>query len=129
MRPLAGLRILLVEDEFIIAQMAMEMLVELGAAVVGPAGTVASALDLARSEAFDAALLDVNLRGERVDPVAEVLKARGIPFVLATGYDDPSPERALLAKPYTQEILAESLSRALSDAVRQQAGPPPEASD
>lgn len=83
---LKGLRILLVEDEFLVAMDIADMLAELGCQVLGPVGERARALDMAQSEDLDGAVLDVNLRGEPVTPVADALKRRGIPFVLSTGY-------------------------------------------
>jgi CheY-like chemotaxis protein len=112
------LRILLVEDEFIIAAMAEDMLSELGATVIGPAHTIAIALHLAKTDAIDAAVLDVNMDGEHIAPVAEVLNARGIPFIFATGYGecalDCAQKASILDKPYTQETLADALARALN---------------
>lgn len=117
MSALAGKRILLVEDEFVVAAMAEDMLTDLGATVIGPASTIASGLYLAEKNAIDAAVLDVNMEGDRIDPVAEVLSARSIPMVFATGYGERAPERTqealILDKPYTQEQLAKALSRAL----------------
>jgi CheY-like chemotaxis protein len=110
MTALAGKRILLVEDEFIIAAMAEDMLTDLGATVIGPASTVAVALRLVETSAIDAAVLDVNMDGERIDPVVEALGARSIPIVFATGYGERTLGRAqaapILDKPYTQEKLA-----------------------
>jgi CheY-like chemotaxis protein len=120
MSALAGKRILLVEDEFIVAAMAEDMLSELGATVIGPANTIAKALDLAKRCAIDAAVLDVNMNGDRIDPVAEVLRARRIPMVFATGYGagafEPGHEASVLDKPYGQEQLADALARALQTA-------------
>jgi CheY-like chemotaxis protein len=114
---LTGKRIILVEDEFIVAAMAEDMLAELGATVVGPANTIAAALRLVETNPIDAAVLDVNMDGERIDPVAEALSARSIPIVFATGYGDDTLGRArespVLDKPYTQEQLADALARAL----------------
>lgn len=114
---LAEKRILLVEDEPLIAAMAEDMLQELGAVVVGPAGTIEHALSLASAEQLDVALLDVNIQSSRVDPVAEVLLSRGIPVVFATGYGQsvvsPSSQIPVLEKPYTQESLAAALREAL----------------
>lgn len=85
---LSGRHILLVEDDFIIALDQAAILEEAGARVVGPAPTVAAALDLvARSEHLDGAVLDVNLRGETSYPVADALRTRSVPFVFLTGYD------------------------------------------
>jgi CheY-like chemotaxis protein len=80
------LRILLVEDEAIIAIMLEDMLADLGCEVVGPAASIAEATRMARSEALGGAFLDVNLGGESVYPVADLLAARGIPFVFVSGY-------------------------------------------
>jgi CheY-like chemotaxis protein len=117
MSALAGKRILIVEDEFLIAAAAAEMLAEAGAITVGPAGAVAEALSLAKNEQIDAALLDVNLQGERSDAVAEALRAAGVPFVIATGYGSGSRGRAsdvpVIDKPYSQQQLTEALIRAL----------------
>src|SRR3954451_16852423 len=86
---LAGKRLLVVEDEYMIADDLACALEDEGAEVVGPAGTVVDALELGQLNRgrLDGAVLDVNLRDERVYPVADVLASRGVPFVLATGYD------------------------------------------
>ena len=79
-------QILVVEDEFLIALELDQTLRRAGYQVVGPAGSVGMALELLRQVRPDAAVLDVNLAGERVTPVAEVLRAMAVPFVLASGY-------------------------------------------
>jgi DNA-binding response OmpR family regulator len=85
---LKGRRILVVEDEYFIADDLRRNLFEHGAAVVGPFATVAEALDVvADGGRLDGAILDVNLRGEMVYPVADQLKAKSIPFLFLTGYD------------------------------------------
>jgi len=86
---LRGRRLLVVEDEYMIAMELTRSLEELGAEVVGPAGSVEDALELVGRDGgrLDAAVLDINLRDERVYPVADALTARGVPFVFATGYD------------------------------------------
>ena len=84
----AGLRILVVEDEMLIAVLIEEMLQGLGCQVVGPVSRLDAALRLAHEEPLDAAILDVRIRGGQVFPVAEELPARNIPFVLASGYGD-----------------------------------------
>ncbi len=78
--------ILVIEDEFLVAMQIETVLREAGWAVTGPAGTLANAVKLARSAACDGAVLDVNLRGERVDEVAAILSERGIPFLFISGY-------------------------------------------
>ena len=107
---LAGCRILVVEDEMLIAVLIEQILEELGCVVVGPVARLDAALRLASQEALDAAILDVAIRGGHVQPVAEQLLARGIPFVLASGYGDWSlPEnlrnQPRLTKPFTQVDL------------------------
>jgi CheY-like chemotaxis protein len=85
---LGGRRILVVEDEYLLATDLAQTLEEFGAVVVGPAATVARALTLVAAEArLDGAVLDLNLGGERSYPVADALVARGVPFVFVTGYD------------------------------------------
>lgn len=78
---------LIVEDEFMIADDLMHMLESLGSQVVGPAPTVGEALALIDGAEIELAILDVNLGGEKAFPIADALKARDIPFVFATGYD------------------------------------------
>ena len=85
---LQGRRILVVEDEYMMADDLQYDLEKMGAEVIGPVPSVADALRLlATEEAIDGAILDVNLRGEKAYPVADVLRERSIPFVLATGYE------------------------------------------
>ena len=111
---LRGKRVLVVEDEALIAVMVEDMLLEMGSEVVGPAATIEGALALARQEPLDAAVLDVNVRGERIDPVAEALMARGVPVLFATGYGEVRLASGMpvtvIDKPYTQEKLAHGLA-------------------
>ncbi len=113
-----GKRILVVEDEVIVSMMLEDMLNELGAIVVGPARTLSEALAVASAERFDAAVLDVNLRGERIDPVAELLQRRGIRFLFATGYGQGIgrivPGAPVIDKPYTKEALGRALAACLA---------------
>lgn len=107
-------RILVVEDAPVIALDVQEMLEALGWTVVGPTGSLAVALQLAAEEALDAALVDVNIRGGKIYPVARILANREIPFVLATGYANKTlPEdlmdRPQLEKPYDSAALATQL--------------------
>lgn len=114
---LKGKRILVVEDEALIAVMVEDMLAEMGCEVVGPAATIESALAFSRSEVLDGAVLDVNVRGERIDPVAEALMSRGIPVLFATGYGEvrlaSGAATTVIDKPYTQEKLARGLAAAM----------------
>jgi CheY-like chemotaxis protein len=112
---LADCRLLIVEDEYFIADDIARMLQEFGAEVVGPAANLKGALALLSSgERIDAAVLDVNLRGEMIFPVADVLQQRGIPFVFATGYDEaavPSRYRDVprWEKPFSFDSLVQAL--------------------
>lgn len=114
--PLQGRSILLVEDEAVVAMMVEDMLAEAGASVIGPAYSLAQALDLARSaDPMHAALLDVNVAGQAVFPVAEALAARGIPFAFASGYGeggitDAFRNRPSLQKPFHEADLLNVLS-------------------
>jgi CheY-like chemotaxis protein len=108
------LRILIVEDEMLVAMNIEDMLLDLGHEVVGIASRLEPALALAHDGAFDVAMLDVNLAGERSFPVADVLAERGIPFVFATGYGlqgiEPGyRDRPVLQKPFRAQQLAEAI--------------------
>jgi DNA-binding response OmpR family regulator len=112
----AGLRVLIVEDEMLLAFMLQDMLAEWGCAVVGPAVRVAKALSLAGSEALDGAILDVNLAGTEVYPVARALAARRIPFLFISGYAASRlprewRDRPTLQKPFQPRDLAQSMAR------------------
>src|SRR5947209_12622044 len=89
---LAGRRLLVVEDEYIVASDLAHALEDAGAEVVGPAGSVREALQFVQRDGgrLNGAVLDVNLRDERVYPVADALADLGVPFVLVTGYDETS---------------------------------------
>jgi DNA-binding response OmpR family regulator len=111
---LAGLRILVVEDDMLIAVFLEETLRDLGCVVIGPVSKLETALQLATDEVLDAAILDVTIRGGPVFPAAERLRDRGIPFALATGYGDWSLPESLrnqprLAKPFTSKELEEQI--------------------
>lgn len=107
---LKGMRILVVEDEAMVA-LALEYTLEtFGCEVVGPASSLGDAIPLARDCAMEGAVLDVNLSGEKVFPVAEILAAREIPFVFVTGYGpsclrEVDRGRPVLQKPYQPASL------------------------
>ena len=116
---LTGKRILVVEDEALIAMLAEELLAELGCVVHAVAATIPKALALVEAGGFDLALLDVNVARERVFPVAEALAARGIPFAFASGYGeqgiaDGFKTRPLVGKPYDGRQLEVALLAALN---------------
>ena len=118
MKAASGLRVLVVEDEAMIAMMIEDMLGDLGFTVVAIASRLDEAVEKASSLAFDVALLDVNLHGHPSLPVAETLSRRRIPFVFATGYRDtflPDPLRSapVLAKPFQRDDLRRALLEAI----------------
>jgi CheY-like chemotaxis protein len=113
-----GYSVLLVEDEAMIRMMVADMLEELGYRVAGEAGEVSQAIKLAQSTEFDLAILDVNLNGQIITPVADVIKESKRPFIFATGYGAagvPSDhrEQPTLQKPFTIEKLAEMIEEVL----------------
>jgi DNA-binding NtrC family response regulator len=111
--PLSGSRMLIVEDEYYLADDARDALIEVGAEVVGPVATVSDARALIAADgAIDGVLLDVNLRGEMAFGVADELSARGIPFAFVTGYDRSIlPERFAGAASVEKPVRAEQLVR------------------
>jgi DNA-binding LytR/AlgR family response regulator len=121
---LAGRRILIVEDEFLLA-MELELLVlRRGCLVLGPASSVEHALALIDGEPPDLALLDVNLKGERATPIAAALMMRGVPFVLITGYSRPQlcePElrdAPRIDKPVSSRALCRAMTEVLEPLTR-----------
>jgi CheY-like chemotaxis protein len=83
----AGRRVLVVEDEFLVSLATTDLLESLGCVIVGPAPGLSAALQLAQSEALDAAILDVDLAGKKVWPVAERLQRRSVPFLFLSAHD------------------------------------------
>lgn len=119
------LSLLVVEDEVLIALALEDVLVSAGYRVLGPARTLAEALEAVNGGSFDLALLDINLGGDKVFPLADLLAARGRPFVFLTGASGAEvpvhlSDRPLLVKPFTPENLLDIVHRtfgmtALSD--------------
>lgn len=112
---LAGRRVMIVEDELLIAMRIEDALLDQGCVIVGPFASVSAALHPAGNEAIDAAVLDVNLRGEKVYPVAEALARRGIPFLLLSGYGEDAipldhPEWIACSKPFYPTDLTDMLA-------------------
>jgi len=120
---LAGCRVLVVEDELMIAMLVETALQDAHCTVVGPYGDLAGALAAAHSETVDIAVLDINLAGEMVFPVAEALSGRGVPFLLLSGYGDagvPSDRRhwPICSKPFNLDDLVAVLDRLVAESRR-----------
>ena len=119
---LAGLRVLLVEDSFLVARSIAHMLTDLGCKVVGPFSNSDDALGAVRANECDAGVLDVNLGNETSERVAEQLAGKGLPFFFVTGYHSPpltNPRFSGLRrvfKPVSEAGLAEALNRTLGPA-------------
>ena len=119
MDALTGRRILVVEDESLVAMLIETILEDLGCIPVGPAATVPEALSLIEGDtAIEAALLDVNVAGQQVFPVAEALAARGVPIVFSTGYGEgglPDEWRGnpTIQKPFTENAVRDALMKAM----------------
>lgn len=117
--PLTGRRVLVVEDESLVAMLLETILEDMGCTPVGPAANIDDALKMATGgEHLDAALLDVNVAGRQVFPVAEALKARGVPFVFSTGYGEgglPDEWRGqtTIQKPFTEAAVRDALMKAM----------------
>ncbi len=116
---IAGKRVLVVEDEVLVAMMIEDYLEDLGCFVVGTASRLQEAVEMARNLELDVAILDVNLKGELSYPVAEMLVSRNLPFVFSTGYGTAGLPGNLcgatvLSKPYDPEHLAAALLSVLS---------------
>ena len=118
-QPLTGRRVLVVEDESLVAMLLETILEDMECVPIGPASNVDDGQKLARdTENLDAALLDVNVAGRQVFPVAEALKERGVPFVFSTGYGEGGlPEtwrgRSTIQKPFTEDAVRSALFKAL----------------
>jgi DNA-binding response OmpR family regulator len=113
-----GGSIFLVEDEVMIRMMVADMLEELGHRVAAEAGEIGEAMRLAQSTEFDLAILDVNVNGKVISPVADLIKSKGRPFIFATGYGSSGlPEeyrdRPALQKPFQLETLGKTIEAAL----------------
>ena len=114
----ASKRVLIVEDEVMIRMMVADMLEELGYRIAAEAGEISEAIRLAQSIDFDLAILDVNVNGKVISPVADLIRARNRPFIFATGYGSSGlPEeyrdRPSLQKPFQIETLARVIENTL----------------
>lgn len=114
---LTGKRILIVEDEPVVAMLVEDILLDEGAEIVGPASSVAQAMKLAATAKIDAGFLDVNLNGEDSHGIAAKLRERGIPFVYATGYGtggELNTNAPVIQKPYLPVQVVEVLERLMN---------------
>ncbi|MNS03286.1 two-component response regulator [compost metagenome] len=117
---LQGRRVLVIEDESLVAMLLETILEDMGCTVVGPESNIDDGLIAATTEAsLDAALLDVNVAGREVFPVAEALRARGVPFVFSTGYGEAGlPEHwrgnPTIQKPFTEGAIRDALMKAMN---------------
>ncbi len=110
MKTLSSLKVLVVEDEALVSMLVEDMLTDMGCTIVGPAAEIEEALRLAGSAEIDAALLDVNLGGRPIFPVADLLKTRGVPFAFASGYGEAGLSEdhrgsTVLQKPFREADL------------------------
>lgn len=118
---LSGLRVMLVEDESLVADLIVDVLETAGCAVVGPYARLDSAAQAAEGESIDVALLDLDLAGHRSYPVAAALQARRVPFLFLTGYGHGAlaPDYAAcqtISKPFKPQQLIERLARIVAEA-------------
>lgn len=121
-----GLRLLVVEDEMLIAMTIEDVLTDLGCVVLGPAATVAKAMDIVQGQQIDGAILDLNLKGEQATPIAEALQERGVPFFFLTGYGTAAASQnafsvPTLTKPFEPAALRQIIEETI--VARQQAKP------
>jgi CheY-like chemotaxis protein len=120
---LSGLRVLVVEDEMMVSMLIEDMLTDLGCTVVGPASRLDEAIELANTAEIDCAVLDVNLGGQPIFPLADILRAKGAPFAFATGYGDAGLRDVDKGSPVLQKPFREAdLARVLG-ALREAVGP------
>ena len=113
-------RVLVVEDEMLLAMLMEDSLMDCGCDVVGPVARVADGVKLASSERLDGAILDINIAGTEVFPVAFELARRGVPFIFVSGYDSHNlPEawrgRPILKKPFRPRDLARNMAKAFAN--------------
>jgi len=126
---LAGRSVLIVEDEMLLAMDIEELVRAAGCSVIGPVGTMVQAARKLRESPPDAAILDVNISGEQVFPVADALHEAGIPFMIVTGYarehvPERHRDRPFLQKPYKAAVLIETLRRMLESSEAERAARP-----
>lgn len=118
--PFDGLKILLVEDEYVIASDLKQILTNLGAGIIGPAGTIAAAQKLIDTNPLpNAAILDINVRGTLVYPIAENLSAQGVPFVFVTGYSADTVPAEFASAPHCEKpVTARNVEAAVRECLQ-----------
>ena len=121
---LRGRRVLVVEDDFLIAKALSAFLRQVGAEIIGPVGTVKDAERvIVGSERLDAAVIDINLRGEPVYPIAEMLQRKRVPFVFTTGYESGEVPAAFVNVPRMQKpVIGDRLLQAIVDEIAATSG-------
>ncbi len=117
---LTGLRVSLVEDSPVVAMATGDMLDQIGCVTVGPAANMATALELAEEGEFDAAIVDLNIRGSKTFTLLKILERRGIPYLICSGYADWTmpeefAERPRLPKPFGADLMREKLTELIVD--------------
>ena len=113
---------LLVEDETLVRMMIAGMVEELGHTVVAEAGNIAEALKLAKTADFGIAILDINVAGDRIEPVAEIIDGRHLPFVFASGYGAAGAPKKFRDRPTLQKpFLIEKFEKAIEEVLRESA--------
>jgi len=125
---LEGVRVLVVEDEYFVAILIEEILESAGCIVMGPVPRLPEALDAVDHEDYDVAVLDVNLAGERINPVADALCERNVPFLFVTGYGANAlpaeyAERPRVCKPFRMADLLCTLSNVVKSPIQKAANP------
>lgn len=115
-----GASVFVVEDEAMIRMMIVEMLEELGHRVVAEAGSIRTADPPARTAAFDLAVFDINVAGSNISPIAEIVAARGLPFIFVSGYGSAGvpvlfKDKPVLRKPFMIEDFADMINSVMGD--------------
>jgi DNA-binding response OmpR family regulator len=121
---LEGIRVLVVEDEYLVAILIEEILQKAGCVVKGPIPRLREALEAVNHDDYDAAVLDVNLAGEQINPVADALSERNVPFLFVTGYGasalpDEYAHRPHICKPFRMAELICALSNVVDPLVHE----------
>lgn len=115
----SGLRVFVVEDEPVMRMLVVDMIEELGCRVVAEAGDIGEAVKLAQSSDFDLAILDVNLQGKMASSAAELIQARGLPLIFATGYGAAGlpaqfRDHAVVQRPFEIKALAAAIDEVIA---------------